>query len=172
MHDTIPQPARDALEAVREALDIPHAATVGGDAVRAKILDHRLDHRLGHAVTMLKGIPGEDIAPDVAWSVACLRARLAEHPAAGYKTWDQCIAEMRATEDAATEDAAAEHAAATCGTCGASGADETLESARWTALSDGSVTVRWLCADRRACNSRRFPGLAALLGEACADGAR
>ena len=26
--------------------------------------------------------------------------------------------------------------------------------------------------DRPACNGRRFPGLAAMLGEACADGAR
>ena len=30
MQDTIPQPARDALEAILEALDIPNAATQDG----------------------------------------------------------------------------------------------------------------------------------------------
>ena len=47
----------DALTAVREALDIPHAATVGDDETRAKILDERL----GHTVVMLQGILGRDV---------------------------------------------------------------------------------------------------------------
>src|ERR1700730_12173927 len=94
MTDTIPQPARDALEAVREALDIPHAATVGDEEIRAKILDQRL----GHAVVMLAGILGEDPAPDIPWSVAYLRARLAEHPAQGYKTWAERMAELDAAK--------------------------------------------------------------------------
>lgn len=60
----------------------PHAATVGDDETRAKILDERL----GRTVAILGGILGRDTIPDIPWSVAYLRARLAEHPAAGYKT--------------------------------------------------------------------------------------
>jgi hypothetical protein len=87
--------ARDALQAVLEALDIPHAATVGDDQKRAKILDERL----GHAVCMLQGILGRDVHPDVPWSVAYLRARLAEHPAEGYKTWAERMAELDAARE-------------------------------------------------------------------------
>ncbi len=60
---------------------------------------------------------------------------------------------------------AGEHARARCETCGASGADEALEKTTWTALADGSETVRWFCRDRRACNDRRFPELPRILGE-------
>ena len=88
-------PARDALEAIREALDIPYAATVGDEEIRAKILDHRL----GHAVAMLRGVLAEDIAADVPWSVAYLRAQLAKHPAEGYKTWDERMAELGAARE-------------------------------------------------------------------------
>jgi len=80
----------DALAAVLEALGIPYAATVGDDEIRAKILDERT----GHAVVMLRGILGEDATRDIPWSVAYLRERLAEHPATGYKTWDERIAEL------------------------------------------------------------------------------
>jgi hypothetical protein len=67
----------DALQAVRDALDIPHPATVGdGEA------DHRiLKERVMHAVVMLKSIPEPDGFPDVPWSTAYLRDRLAEHRA-------------------------------------------------------------------------------------------
>jgi len=68
--------ARDALEAVREALDIPNAATVGDQEIRDRILQERV----GHAVAMLRGILGEDATVDIGWSTAYLRARLAEHP--------------------------------------------------------------------------------------------
>ena len=70
--------ATDALRAVLEALDVPHAATVGDDETRAKILLERV----GHAVVMLNSIlHDEHPAPDAAWSVGYLRDRLAEHPA-------------------------------------------------------------------------------------------
>jgi len=151
---------RDALEAVRDALDIPHAATNGDDEIRARILDHRV----AEALVMLRGILREDTPADVAWSAAYLRDRLAEHPAAGYETWDEAVAETRAAEDAA-----AEHAAAECEMCGAPGAGERLDRSVWTALADGTRTVRWLCVDRPACTGRRFPGVAAMLG---GDGAR
>jgi hypothetical protein len=87
----------DALTAVREALDIPHAATVGDDETRAKILDQRT----GHAVAMLRGILDRDPVADIPWSVAYLRERLAEHPASGYKTWDERVAELEAAKAAA-----------------------------------------------------------------------
>jgi hypothetical protein len=98
VHDSrIPEcPARDVLEAVREALDIPHAATMGDQAIRAKILEHRL----GHAVVMLNGILGGTFDP--AWSVVYLRERLAEHPAGGYRTWDERMAELAAAKAAAS----------------------------------------------------------------------
>jgi hypothetical protein len=76
---------------VLEALDIPYAATMGDDQIRAKIVEHRL----GHAVVMLKSVLGEDHpAPDTAWAITYLRARLADHPAVGYKTWEQRMAEL------------------------------------------------------------------------------
>ena len=50
----------------------------------------------GHAVAMIDGILGEDRVPDVPWSGAYLRAWLAEHPPAGYKTWEARVAEMEA----------------------------------------------------------------------------
>jgi hypothetical protein len=87
-----PAQLADALAAVREALDIPYAATVGDDEIRARILDQRL----GHAVAMLQGIFGRDTVPDIPWSAAYLRARLAEHPAQGYKTWAERMAELAA----------------------------------------------------------------------------
>lgn len=87
--------ALDALAAVPEALDIPHAATVGDEEVRAKILDQRV----GHTVVMLQSILHEKHpAPDAAWSIGYLRARLAEHPVVGYRTWDERVAELDAAK--------------------------------------------------------------------------
>jgi len=95
---TAPDPAQlvDALTVVREALDIPHAATVGDDETRAKILDQRL----GHAVAMFRGILGEDASRDIPWSVGYLRERLAGHSATGYRTWDERMAELKAAKTA------------------------------------------------------------------------
>jgi hypothetical protein len=92
--DTIGQPARDALEAVRGALDIPYGATVGDEETRTAILLERV----GHTAVMLNGILGGDPHPDIEWSVAYLRARLAEHPATGYKTWAERMAELDAAK--------------------------------------------------------------------------
>lgn len=47
-----------------------------------------LAERSGHALAMLDGILGEDPHFDVPWSVAYLRARLAEHSLAGYRAWE------------------------------------------------------------------------------------
>lgn len=98
MDDTTPDAGRllDALAAVREALDIPHAATVGDDETRAKILDERL----GHTVAMLVGILDRDPVRDIPWSVGYLREQLAKHPAEGYRTWDEAVAAMKASKAA------------------------------------------------------------------------
>lgn len=70
MNDAIPDARElvDALAAVREAIDIPNAATVGDQEVRDVILVERADH----AVVMLGSILGADA--DIPWSTAYLRA--------------------------------------------------------------------------------------------------
>ncbi len=74
MNDTTPD-AREllgALAAVREALDIPHSATVGDQEIRDAILVERV----GHASVMLSGIferIGDGCDPMVAWSAEYLR---------------------------------------------------------------------------------------------------
>ncbi len=84
----------DALAAVREAVGIPNGATVGDQETRDAILIERA----GHAAVMLQGILGRDASVDIPWSVAYLRARLAEHPAEGYRTWDERVAELEAAK--------------------------------------------------------------------------
>jgi hypothetical protein len=94
-----PVPAReellDALRAVREAIDIPHPATVGD----GETYDRILKERVLHVVVMLGNIvpaDGRPCAADVIpWSVEYLRARLAEHPASGYRTWAEHVAELQ-----------------------------------------------------------------------------
>jgi len=83
--------ATDALATVYEALDVPHAATVGDQRIRDAILVERA----GHARLMLQTVLGRD-QHDPVWSIAYLRARLAEHPATGYRTWDERMAELDA----------------------------------------------------------------------------
>lgn len=77
---------REALEAVRDALDLPHAATVGGDEVRSQIIGDRLTH----VTLFLEHALADPPSPGgIAWSIAYFRERIAEHPAAGYVTEDQ-----------------------------------------------------------------------------------
>lgn len=102
MNDTTPDAAQllDALAAVREALDIPNAATVGDQETRDAILVERA----GHTVVMLASIlecisDGRD--PMIGWSAGYLREQLAKHPAAGYKTWAERVAELDAAKAAA-----------------------------------------------------------------------
>jgi len=78
----------DALAAVREAIGIAHGATVGDENTRTAILLRRV-MRLS---VFLDSILCDQPQPDwlVAHSIAYLRERLAEHPAAGcYRTWDE-----------------------------------------------------------------------------------
>jgi hypothetical protein len=96
MSDMIGLPARAALEAVREALDIPHAATLGDEETRTPILLERVMH----TVIMLNGIldPDRGAYRRIEDDIAYLRERLAEHPATGYRTWAERMAELDAAE--------------------------------------------------------------------------
>ncbi|MFI2225439.1 MULTISPECIES: hypothetical protein [Streptomyces] len=73
---------RTLLEAVREAIAIPYAATVGDDETRARALTERVMH----AQIALDNVL--DRGDDPGWSADYLRARLTEHPATGYRHWD------------------------------------------------------------------------------------
>jgi hypothetical protein len=96
---TTPTPAADlldALAAVREAIGIPHAATVGDAETRDAILVERAMH----VVVFLDSGAASD--PDrIRHGVAYLREQLAKHPAAGYKTWDERVVELEAAKAAA-----------------------------------------------------------------------
>lgn len=82
--------AREVLDVVLEALDIPYAATAGDDETRQKILDQRL-MQLVVSLRTLRDDPGRDAA----WTLAYLREKLAEHPATGYRTWAEARQEER-----------------------------------------------------------------------------
>jgi hypothetical protein len=86
--------AREALAAVLKAIDIPNAATQGEQELRDKILLERV----GHAAVMLRGILGEDAHPGIPWSMGYLRARLVEHRATGYMTWQERVTELEAAK--------------------------------------------------------------------------
>jgi len=102
--------ATHALRAVLEALDIPHPATVGDGEVHDKILARRTMH----AVVFLQNLLGEPAArPE--WELEYFRDKLAEHPAAGYRTWDEAVAELRAREQAEAVPDATDGAAPRCG---------------------------------------------------------
>lgn len=73
---------RSLLEAVREAIAIPYAATMGDDQARARVLTERVMHAQIALTNVL------DRGDDPGWSADYLRARLAEHPATGYRHWD------------------------------------------------------------------------------------
>jgi hypothetical protein len=81
----LPEPVRDLLAALLEAIDLPHPATTGGTAAH----DRLLATRVVHARITLRNVldAGPDMGP--AWYARYLRERLAEHPITGYVTVDQ-----------------------------------------------------------------------------------
>jgi hypothetical protein len=90
MPDDKPPPTdRDALAAVLEALDIPHAATAGGAKIRQEILNARILY----TVAFLRGNLHED--HQLGWALGYLRERLGEHPPAGYVTYEEAQAALR-----------------------------------------------------------------------------
>lgn len=84
--------AMHALRAVLEALDIPNPATVGDGEVHDRILAERVLH----TVIFLRGILDDGRVSPPEWSLDYFREKLAEHPATGYRTWDEAIADTRA----------------------------------------------------------------------------
>lgn len=70
---------RVLLEAVLEAVDIPHPATIGDEEVHDRILNDRvMDARVALEGVLRRG-------DDPGWSAEYLRGRLAEKPATGYR---------------------------------------------------------------------------------------
>jgi hypothetical protein len=92
--------ARDALEAIWEALSIPHAATAGDDEVRGRILELRVTPAVVVLGALLGKSPYFDGHPvtQPQTSIGYLREQLAKYPAEGYRTWDQAVAERQAAE--------------------------------------------------------------------------
>ncbi|GFH38890.1 hypothetical protein [Streptomyces pacificus] len=72
--------SRALLAAVREALDIPHPATVGDAEVHDRILEARVMHARIALADVL------DHGGDPGWHADYLRSRLAEHPPTGYRS--------------------------------------------------------------------------------------
>jgi hypothetical protein len=89
----IPEPVRDLLAAVLEALDLPHPASAGGTEAH----DQLLVTRVTHARIALRSVLDDDgLGMGPAWDAAYLRERLAEHPVTGYITADQAHAALDA----------------------------------------------------------------------------
>ncbi|MGW0933639.1 hypothetical protein [Streptomyces sp. NPDC002666] len=71
---------RTLLEAVLEAIDIPHPATVGDTDGYQVALDRRASLAIIIARAALADAPA-----DIGWNADYLRQKLAEHPATGYR---------------------------------------------------------------------------------------
>jgi hypothetical protein len=84
-----------ALQAVLEALDMPHPATVGDGEVHDRILQARVMN----TVVFLRGLLDEGRATPPEWGLEYFREKLAEQPATGYRTWDEAVAETRARQE-------------------------------------------------------------------------
>lgn len=71
---------REAMDAVLEALDIPHPATAGD----VPMYRHVLEGRVSQVRIMLHAILAAGNT-DIAWEVTYLRKRLTELPPTGYR---------------------------------------------------------------------------------------
>lgn len=83
--DRLPAPVVDLLAAVREALDIPHPATLGDSERHAEILAERVSHAVIALCSVLDGGPSLGIE----WTTSYLREQLAKVPATGYRAWGE-----------------------------------------------------------------------------------
>ncbi|MGY1499163.1 hypothetical protein ACW4TU_21690 [Streptomyces sp. QTS52] len=88
---TLPEPVRDLLAAVLDALDLPHPACVGGTEAH----DRLLNTRAVHARIALRSAL-EEHPLGIEWTTTYLREQLAKHPVAGYVTADQAHAALDA----------------------------------------------------------------------------
>jgi hypothetical protein len=84
----------DALRAAREALDIPHAATVHGGHARQKLLEDRAMYAIV-ALNALLDVPDIDEL-GARSTIAFLRRHLADRPPTGYVTTEQARAALAA----------------------------------------------------------------------------
>lgn len=94
----------ELLSAVADALDIPHAATGGGERVRGEVLGERVLHatltlrRVGALQAARQR--GQELGPDdvagLVWEIGYLRERLAEVAPVGYVTHDEARAALAA----------------------------------------------------------------------------
>lgn len=82
----IPEPTRDLLAALLEALDIPLPATMGDDAAYQRLLADRA----GQVAVSLRGLLKDDQAGDAdpAWEAVYLRKNIAKLPIT-YRAWDE-----------------------------------------------------------------------------------
>jgi hypothetical protein len=104
--------ATHALRAVLEALDIPHPATVGDGEVHDRILGDRVRHTVVFLRALLADLTEDFDRPE--WGLKYFREKLAEHPATGYRTWDEAVAELHAREAVQEEPPARCGSPATC----------------------------------------------------------
>lgn len=89
----IPEPVRQLLAAVLEAIDIPHPATYGHQSAHDRLLNDRVMYaRLALRSTLGDAELGAVMGP--AWDARYLRDRLAQHPVTGYVTVDQADAAL------------------------------------------------------------------------------
>ncbi|MET7914441.1 hypothetical protein ABZU45_00620 [Streptomyces avermitilis] len=89
---SLPEPVRDLLTAVLEAIDLPHPATAGGAEAHDRLLSTRVVHARIALRTVLLDDDVINLGP--AWTAKYLRERLAEHPVTGYVTVDQAHAAL------------------------------------------------------------------------------
>lgn len=76
---------RAVVDVVLEALDIPHAATVGHDETRTEVLIHRIMH----LQVCMESLADGDNDGWLDARLTYLRERLAAHPPVGYVTSKQ-----------------------------------------------------------------------------------
>ncbi|MDX2937658.1 hypothetical protein [Streptomyces ipomoeae] len=84
---------RQLLAVVLEALDIPSPATVDDSEQYHQVLNDRASHARIALVGVLLG------GDDPGWSADYLRTRLADHPATGYRTWDDTERARRSIDE-------------------------------------------------------------------------
>lgn len=87
---------RELLAVVLEGLDVPYAATVGGEEVRSKVVT---DRAMKIAVTLRAVVAGLPRYTTISAQTAYLREALEEHPARGYVTWETAMARREAGQD-------------------------------------------------------------------------
>lgn len=87
---------RELLAAVVEALDIPSAATLGGDEVRSAML---ADRAMTTVVTLRAVVAGLPRWATIANETAHLREHLGARPVRGYVTWETAQARREAGQD-------------------------------------------------------------------------